>query len=145
MNRPKPSFARTGARIGMFVGSTAWIVGLTILCLATGRTQYLLPVCLPLFLAAVGLSLLALLAVEPRGDTPPPADSTTVLGAVWVVLGVLLLLANAMVTPLLEREEALGNAVRDSGGVSSMPNWIAIAGLFFGCVLLARRLRRSAA
>ena len=135
---------RAGARFGVLVGFTSWAVVLGAICIGTGRTQYLWPVILPVLLASLGLGLLALCAIEPAlPGAPPPRDRVRrVLGAVGVGIGLLLLLADGLVVPMLEADRALGDVVRSSGGVLGVPRWSATLALVAGCALLARSLWR---
>ena len=133
-----------GMRFGVLVGFTAWTVVLGAICVGIGRTQYLGPVVVPVWLSSLGLGLLVLCAIEPAvaGAPPPRARLPRVLGAVCVGVGLLLLLADGLVVPMLEGDRALGDAVRASGGVLAVPRPLPTLALVAGCALLAHALRR---
>jgi hypothetical protein len=139
--------ARLGVRFGVLVGSTAWIVVLGVLCAATGRTEYLLPVVLPLLLASLGLGLLALAGIEPLSRVPRLQQTSCrtpiVLGAIFVLGGVLLLLAEGFVMPVLATDPVLADVVRATGGVLEMPRWVAGGALAAGVAALIVGLRRT--
>ena len=138
--------ARLGARFGVLVGCSAWIVVLGVICAATGRSEHLLPVILPLLLASLGLGLLVLVAMEPLLLLPPEVQERCrvliVLGGVWAVCGILLLLAEGFVVPVLEGDQDLAATVRATGGVLSLPRWIAVLLLALGVAQLVAGLRR---
>ncbi len=137
-----------GMRIGVLIGCTAWILLLSAICAATGRAQYLLPVCLPLLLASLGLGLLVLAIVEPMARAAPgprpPGFQSLVLGATWISVGMLALLVETMVAPMLAADRTLAEVVRGSGGVLALPRWLASAFLAGGCGAVAVGLRKQA-
>lgn len=135
-----------GMRVGVLLGYTSWILVLTAICLATGRTQYLLPVCLPMLLASLALGLLLIALVEPAaraGGPLPPGFALRLQGAIWSSIGLLTLLAEAFVVPMLA-DRALADAVRSTGGVLEVPRWIPTLALACGCALLLAGLRGRA-
>jgi hypothetical protein len=145
--QPMSRGARLGMRIGALVGFTSWIVVLGAICACTGRGDVLLPIVLPLLLASLGLGLLVLVIVELAAADPrlQPLRATLVLGATWIAVGVLLLLGDAFVGPLLEQDAALARITQLTGGVARLPRWGAVLALTFGCVSLGVSLRRRGA
>jgi hypothetical protein len=142
--QPMSRGARLGMRIGALVGMTSWTVALGVIFACTGHADVLLQVVLPLLLASLGLGLLVLALAELAADDPRllPIRALLVLGATWVAVGILLLLGDAFVSPLLERDETLASITRMTGGVARLPRWSAVAALAFGCASLAFALRR---
>jgi hypothetical protein len=84
--------------------------------------------------------------MEPLLLLPPEVQARCrvwiVLGGVWTVCGLLLLLAEGFVVPVLEGDEVLAGVVRDTGGVLSLPRWIAVLLLALGVTMLVAALRR---
>lgn len=136
--------SHTGMRIGVLAGSTSWIVILGLVCLCTGRFAVLLPIVLPLLLASLGIGLLVVLlaelaAAEPRWQS---LRGPLVLGAACTSTGLLLLLIDAWVSPMLEGDPGLAGFTRMTGGVARLPRWLAAAALALGCTALLVALRR---
>jgi hypothetical protein len=145
--QPLARGARLGMRIGVLCGTTSWIAVLGAMCACTGRADVLLPVVLPLLLGSLGLGLLILVVAEPAAEDPrlQPLRAPLVLGATCVAVGILLLLCDAFVSPLLERDETLASITRLTGGVARVSRWFAVAALAIGCGSLSVALRRRAA
>lgn len=150
--RSRSPLLSRGARIGIVVGCCSWSLALTVLCVATGRFDALLPVAAPALLASVGVSLLLLLVVElsarvlMRCESEVDARTRTgiTMGACWIACGLLALVAEALVVPLLAADPALADSARASGGVMSLPRWIPMALLAIGSWLVFRALRAIA-
>lgn len=129
-------------RIGVTVGFTAWILVLGGLMLANGRADALLPVVLPLFLTSLGLALLTLVAVESTMPDSVPATRFPVgFGATALSCGVLLLLVDGFIVPIVDADPVLGSQVRSAGGVVAIPPFVTDLLLALGCALLAHALR----
>lgn len=147
MNEPRiGKGSRAGAYFGVLFGCTSWVLVLGLMCLVHGRLDGLLPVVVPMLLASLGLGLLLLHSFEPLFVAAPQPRSATGLhftGGLLVVVGVLLLLAEAFVLPLLESDRSLADLVRRSGGVLSVPREVPTGLLLAGCVLLAWPVRRQ--
>jgi len=131
-------------RIGVLVGTTSWIVVLGAVLACTGRADALLPVVLPLLLASFALGLLVLALAELAAADPRflPLRTPLVLGATSVAVGILLLLGEAFVAPLMEQDSRLADLTAAVGGVARLPRWIAALWLALGCASLAAALRR---
>lgn len=141
-----PRAHRLVMRIGVLAGFTSWILVLGLVCIATGRSQYLAPVVLPVLLASLALGLMALAAFEarlPAPGSPRTAFGALVAGVTLASVGVLLLLAEAFVVPVLAADRALGDFVRENGGVLSLPREFALVLLLAGCALLVAALARG--
>jgi hypothetical protein len=138
--------ARFGMRFGVLVGCSTWIIVLGVICAATGRTEYLLPVVVPLLLASFGLGLLVLAGAEPLLALPAEHRARyflpILMGSIGVVGGVLCLLAEGFVVPVLQDDHGLGEIVRSTGGVLDLPRWVAVALLAMGVSALTFGLRR---
>ncbi len=149
MNEPRVGKGgRAGARLGVLFGCTSWVLVLGLMCVVNGRSEALLAVVVPMLLASLGLGLLLLHSFEPLFAAAPPPRPATGLhfaGGLLVVVGVLLLLAEAFVVPLLESDRSLADVVRSSGGVMAVPREVTTGLLLVGCVLLAWPLRRQGA
>src|SRR5262249_62094343 len=84
----------------------------------------------------------ALAAADPR---ILPLRALLVLGATWIAVGVLLLLGDAFVSPLLEQDATLARITQMTGGVARLPRWGAVLALTAGCLMLGVALRRRGA
>lgn len=126
-----------GARIGALVGFTSWTAALAIVCMAVGRFDMLVPVVLPLALASLGLGFVFLFVVA---GAQGPERRPFVVGSVQTLVGVLVLLADAMLTPQFAGDPALAAA---SGSAVSMPVlWgFAMVQIAVGACVLAKAHR----
>lgn len=130
-----------GVAIGAFVGGTAWCVALAIAFVAVGRKDLLVPVVLPLLLASSSLVSLLLVAIRSL-DLQGGERVVLILGAVAAIVGVLLLLVEAWVSPVLESDAGLQRFIASTGGVTRVPRWVATALLGVGAALLLRAVLR---
>lgn len=136
--------ASRGARFGVLIGCVFWVLPLAALFLAKGRTDLLLPVALPMLLASLALGLLAGVLLLTLGGRMAPAAMRLplVLGTVAVLCGLLLLLADGFVVPVLQADRELAAAVRKAGGILELPRWLACAFLVAGSGALGPAIRR---
>ncbi|MGE3173694.1 MAG: hypothetical protein AB7O97_13805 [Planctomycetota bacterium] len=137
-----------GARFGVLFGCSAWMLMLGFVCLVNGRADALLPVVLPMLLASLALGMLVLAAFEPVMALPVQAQAKLrfplVFGGLMAVTGILLLLAEAFVTPVLRGDPALAQIVHDTGGVFALPRWLSCVLLAAGIGVMAMGLRAAA-
>jgi hypothetical protein len=135
-----------GAKIGIFLGCSSWAIAFSVLAASTGRVEVLVDCALPVLLssAVVALLLLALLQWKASLPAGTPGGELLPMGGIWSALGLLLVLADGFVTPVLEADSRLADTVRASGGVLRLPIWVALAALTTGGALLAVALRRIA-
>ena len=135
-----------GATIGTLIGCSAWVVALAVVCLANGRTDALVPVVLPMLLASLGLGMLVMASLQLVRSLPvtvqAAARGTLFFGGLCVVLGVLLLLVEGFVTPLLSADPSLTHNVRAVGGLLTLPRAVPIALLIAGVALSMIGVRR---
>lgn len=138
---PAPRSVSRGAIWGTLIGCCAWTLPLGGLCLVHGRVDALLDVVLPMLLASLGLGgLLVAVSVLARHDRQ--LLFVLLFGGLGVALGILLLLCEAFVGPLLEEDPRIAASVRTSGGVLAVPRAIPLVLLAAGAVTLAVGVRR---
>jgi hypothetical protein len=148
----RSSLPSRGARIGIVVGCCSWAIALAVLCAATGRFDALLSAAAPAALASLAVAALLLLVVELAARVAMRSDSAVdlqtrtgiTLGACWIACGLLALIAEALVVPLLAEDASLAQSVRASGGALSLPRWMPMALLAIGSWSVFRALRAIA-
>lgn len=142
---PRPRLSR-GAAFGILFGGSFWALAFAILVLTEGSWLLLLECGLPVWLAAVAVSLLLLALLQWKTSLPAGCDGGQLLlmGGLWTALGLMLVLADGYVTPVLESNTRLAEAVLGTGGVLRLPIHLALAALVAGCTMLAIALRRLA-
>ncbi len=138
---PAPRTVSRGAIWGTLIGCCAWTLPLAGLCLVHGRTDALLDVVLPMLLASLGLGGL-LVAVSVLAQRDRQLFLVLLFGGLGVALGILLLLVEAFVGPLLNEDPRLAGSVRASGGVLAVPRVVPLALLAAGATTLAVGVRR---
>ncbi len=129
----------TGALCGVLIGFTFWTLPLTALLLQFGKLGLLWTVALPAAASSLGLALLACLVLDisirarasaaadgdaNRADRASRAHVATIQASVLVCGGVLALVADAILEPVLQQERELADAVSAAGGVLTIPTWL---------------------
>lgn len=142
---PRPRVSRSAA-FGILFGGSAWAFGFAILVLTQGSWLLFLECGLPVLLSAVAVSMLLLALLQWKTSLPAGLDGANLLfvGGVLVAMGLFLVIADGYVTPVLESNARLADAVRGAGGVLRMPIPMALCALATGSTLLAIAMRRIA-
>lgn len=135
-----------GAAVGILVGCTAWALAFGALVVANGRWQLVVECVLPVVLGSFAVGLFVLACFQWKLALPPDRAGAGLLvpGAVVCAMGLLLVLADGYVTPVLEADSRLADFVRSTGGVVALPIPLALAALAAGGSMLAIALRRIA-
>lgn len=131
--------SRLQTYLGVIIGMLGWMIGLAILCAATGQFS-LLAGTLPVGLASsIGLAAMTLTLYELASHRFGRHSAMTKLcmwGAICLDLGILLLLANHWLAPILQANPTVAKAVTSLGGVTSVPDAVPIVLLLLATALL---------
>lgn len=135
-----------GARVGTTIGMCGWVIGLAIMCFATGEFGLLLRLCLPGLALSLALAAVTLGVLDHHwrrfGPNSKPA-TRALLGMLFLDLAVLGLALRVWVMPELLASERLRAVMRATMSAASIP-WIVIAAsALVGIVLLATAQRRA--
>ncbi len=128
-----------GSYAGMTVGFLGWLIGLTVVCLASGRTEILIKLLPAGFLISVGLALGAILTMElvlqrfGRGSM----FRLTLWGVVWLDVGIIWLLINHWLAPLIASDPGLYETMRRLGATGWTSDIYPLGAMAVGVVLLA--------
>ena len=128
-----------GGYAGMTLGFLGWLIGLTVVCLASGRTGILIKLLPAGFLISVGLALGAILTMElvlqrfGRGGM----SRLTLWGVVWMDVGIIWLLINHWLAPLIASDPGVDETVRRLGATGWTSDIYPLGAMAVGVVLLA--------
>src|SRR5512134_2084095 len=131
-----------GAAAGTVVGFAGWLIGLALVCLATGELAMLGQVALPglaVSLGAAGLVIVTfgLVAASPGRER---MLRPLLVGQVLFLAGILILLVNHWIAPLVDAAPALRRAIDRLGGVYRTGDWLPTGLMAAGTVLFGRAL-----
>ncbi len=130
----------SGAIVGVVVGCGSWSWLLIPVFFAAGAPMLALRVGIPCVLLTTGISamLLVILDHEIRASGfGSPSYKRLLFGLLAFYIGTLLLLANHWIGPALIEAGVYTTDTHPVFGVSSVPEWMPIAGLAVGTILLA--------
>jgi len=137
----------TGASIGTVIGFLGWLIGFAAVCLSTGEYGSLREVALPglaVSLGAAGIVIVTSHLALGRGEV----FRLLVLGEILFFVGLLILLVNDWIAPLVDTSPGLRDAIGRLGGVyrtgDTLPAALMAAGAALVGLVLAR-IRRQAA
>lgn len=143
--RGAPTLGRGGV-LGIWLGINAWLLGPLFLVLRTGDGTLFLDVLLPgtfLSLGLAGTCHLLLLGVESLCPGDRGIRTFTLMGSMWLTMGLLYLLVSRLFLPVIETNEA-GLELLDITGsaTSDVMTAPAVIMLAVGCGMLIGVLRR---
>jgi len=138
-----------GAYVGTAVGFAGWLIGFAIVCAGAGETGILKEVALPGLALSLGAAACVLVTAETAGGCLGQGRAARVLllGQVLFFAGLLTLIVNHWVAPLVDGAPDLKRAIEQLGGVYRVWDGVPVALMAAGTVMLAlvlRRLRRPA-
>jgi hypothetical protein len=140
---------RRGAYVGAVVGCLGWLIGLAAVCLATGETDVLGRVLLPGVAVSLGIAGVFLVTGELAARSFGPGRERRLLlwGVMVFLVGVLVLLMNHWIAPLIDASPGLRDAMARLGGIYRVADaWpaalMAVGVAILGLVLV--RMRRRA-
>lgn len=130
---------RTAARLGIIVGFLGWMIGWAIVCLAAGRPGMLVTTLPVGASASLGLALFTILLQESveRAFGRGPWTTLALLGALAIDVGLLWLLANHWLAPVIAADAGLGEFMDRLHGVYRTSDMFPVGLLTAGCALLA--------
>jgi len=138
--------AKLGAYGGMTIGILGWMIGFTVFCLGHGYTELAARV-LPLgLLLSLALAALAIIVLECMLRIYGPQHYMLMValwGLLLMLMGVLILLANHWLAPLIEATPGAAVELGKMGSVyrtgDNVPLWL-LAGGLLGISFVAARL-----
>jgi len=139
---------RLGARVGALVGFLGWLIGLAAVCVGTGETWVLKEVAFPGLAVSLGAAAIVIVTVEiARRALPPGEVRLLLLGEILFFVGLLILLTNHWIAPLIDRAPDLRAAIARLGGVyrtgDLLPAALMAAGACLVAIVLGRLGRRA--
>ncbi|MCH8151144.1 MAG: hypothetical protein IH830_02080 [Planctomycetes bacterium] len=125
--------------IGMTIGFLGWIIGLAVVCVLSGQTSLLARVVPTGVLISLGLALTAIVMMECalRVFRGGGFFQLTLWGVLGVDVGILWLLINHWLAPMIAAEPRLVETMQHLGGVYKTTDAFPLALLAVGVVLLA--------
>ncbi len=139
-----------GAYVGTAVGFLGWLIGLAAVCLGTGELAVLRQVALPGVAVSLGSAALVVVTLEVAAGALGRGAIFRLLlwGEILFFVGLLFLVVNHLVAPLVDATPGLRRAIERIGKIyrtgDGLPAGLMVAGTaLLGLALL--RLRRRAA
>ncbi|MHC4606231.1 MAG: hypothetical protein ACYTAF_04805 [Planctomycetota bacterium] len=133
------SWGKVGAYVGTTIGVLGWLIGFTILCLVEGATGLLAQVLLPGLLLSLSLALIFIIMLEAVIRIYGPRHSQmflTMWGMLFTLIGIMLMLINHWIAPLIDRHPDLAGGLRRTGSVYRVDDIVPTFLLAAGVVLL---------
>jgi hypothetical protein len=131
-----------GAAFGIAVGFLGWLIGLAAVCAASGEIAVLKQVALPGIAVSLGAAGIVIVTADlARGVRP------LLWGEILFFVGLLILLVNHWIAPIVDRAPDLKAAIGRLGGVYRTGDGLPTALMALGTVLVGLalgRLRRQA-
>ena len=131
--------ARLGGYIGATIGVLGWLIGLSIACLATGHTGLLLRVFPAGLVLSLGMAAVLIIVLEDairRFGAAHPLFQVSLWGLLLTDMGILILLVNHWIAPIIDSTPALAEALQRQGSVYRTPDFVPTLLMGFGAALL---------
>ena len=131
---------KLGGYLGAIFGICGWLIGLTAVCLFTGHTAALRPIFLPGLAVSLSMGFTLVIALEcvlrlyGRGHY---MFSTTLWGLLLFDVGLLMLLLNHWIAPMIDASPGLAEDLRRIRSTYRTGDTLPLAGLCAGAALLA--------
>jgi hypothetical protein len=124
------------------VGFAGWLIGLAVVCVATGELSVLGQVALPGLAVSLGAAGLVIVTFGLAAASPGRERvlRPLLVGQALFFVGILILLVNHWIAPLVDAAPELRLAIERLGGVYRTGDWLPTALMAAGTVLLGRAL-----
>ncbi|HOY63504.1 MAG TPA: hypothetical protein PLK80_12670 [bacterium] len=130
--------AALGGYVGIVVGSMGWLIGFAVVCLTSGNGAALARFAAPATAVSLGVAFLVIIccdyAVKLRGYGG--MFQLALYGGMAWGMGLLLLLINYWIAPLIDSSPAMAKTMRDMNAVYRVDDLWAILMLSAGAIML---------